>query len=96
MFTQDEKYPYRLTRAQVDRIASVIGDHISMVPQAQSINNEIGIAPARGLISKTQNRILRLLGNNQDEHIVLMLTDDEIAALKRMPLPRDIQKELFG
>lgn len=96
MFMSVERYPHRLTPSQVDVLASVIGDHMASIPQAQSINHEIGIAPARGLISKTQKHIMKLMGGTANEHVVLMLTDDELEALKRMSLPHDIHKELFG
>lgn len=87
-----ERLPYRFTPEQVDCLATVVGDHMDM-PEAFSINNEIGIAPTRALLSTVQNRILDVL-DVPTERIVLMLTDHECLALLRMGVPQDIAEEI--
>lgn len=89
-----EKYPYRFTTDQTDELAVVIGNHMhSGKPQIRDINDEIGIAQTRHVLSDVQSQVLKVLGWGK-EYTVLMFTEDEVSSLLDMELPPHIEEIL--
>ena len=86
--------PYHLTSEQVDIIAATIGDSLYGEPVLQGVNDEIGIAKTRMILSEVQRLVSHVMGMHHEDLITLMLTDKECEALLELNLPSTIKDSL--
>lgn len=96
MYTNnEEKIPYRLSNEEIDLIVLAIGntDYKHMDPNLKGVNDEIGIAKTREVLSEVQNKVLSVIGN-QDKFTTLFLSDNEINALLLLDLKEEIKEIL--
>lgn len=87
----NERYPYHFTNSQIDEIGFIISEKL---PENNSlliaVNNEIGIAKTREMISEVQHKVSAVLGLG-DNYTALMLTDEEVSALVKFNLTEAVK-----
>lgn len=86
--------PYHFSAEQVDTIAATIGDSLYGEPVLQGVNDEIGIAKTRMILSEVQRLVSHVMGMHHDDMIILMLTDRECESLLELNLPSTIKDNL--
>lgn len=87
-----ERYPYYFNDEQMQNLSSTVGDLLPTGAQVlRDINNEIGIAKTREVLSDVQKKISCVMGLGSN-HTALFLTDEEAEVISKLELDIDIKE----
>lgn len=87
-----EKYPHHFTDTDIEQLGLIIAErlHGQNNPELSGINDEIGAAKTRELLSGVQKKMTSILGMGSG-YTVLMLSDAEVDTLLSMDLSDSIK-----